>query len=334
MMAADTKARAPARPGEFELIARYFAPLSGEGSFGLADDAALVVVTPGKSLAMTQDAIAAGVHFFPDDPPRTIAMKALRVNLSDLAAKGAVPRAFSLALGLHPDWTEAWIAAFAEGLAEDCRKHDLLLSGGDTFRVAGGPVISITAWGELDAADYASRLSARPGDRLFVTGTIGDGALGLKVRLGEEPYCRLAGAGDLLARYLVPEPPVEFAEIIARFAAASMDISDGFAGDLEKMARASGVDLEIDGTAIPFSSAVMEALSIPGAMHAAISGGDDYQIAFTVPQWDCEEFLRAAVASGTRVACVGTAVEGAGNVRISGKAGEGLSHGRTSYAHF
>jgi thiamine-monophosphate kinase len=333
-MATDIEPRAPARPGEFELIARYFAPLSGKGSFGLLDDAALVKVTPGKALAVTQDAIAAGVHFLSDDPPGTIAKKALRVNLSDLAAKGAVPMAFSLALGLHPDWTEAWIAAFAEGLAEDCRKHGLLLSGGDTFKATGGPVISITAWGEMEAADYASRLSARAGDALYVTGTIGDGALGLKVRLGEKPYSDLAGAANLLARYLVPEPPVAFAPVIARFASGSMDISDGFAGDVEKMARASGVDFEIDGSAIPFSHAVREALAIPGALRSALAGGDDYQIAFTVAQQEREIFEKAADASGINVSRIGLAVEGAGAVRISGEAGRILAAGHNSYAHF
>lgn len=333
-MKADGDPRKLERPGEFELIARYFAPLSGKGSFGLLDDAALVEVTPGRALAVTQDAIAAGVHFLPDDPPSSIARKALRVNLSDLAAKGAVPKAFSLALGLHPDWTESWIASFAEGLADDCRLFGLELSGGDTFKAAAGPVISITAWGEIAAGDYASRLAARPGDRLFVTGTIGDAALGLKVRLGEKPYVDLEGAGQLLARYLVPEPPVAFAPLIARFAAASMDISDGFVGDIEKMARASGVDFEIDGSAIPFSPAVREALVIPGALRSSLTGGDDYQIAFTVKQADVVALEAAAVAAGATVTQVGFAVEGSGGVHIGGEAGLMLATGRTSYAHF
>ncbi len=170
------------RTGEFEIIARHFAPLASDGSFGLLDDAALLTVAPGKSLVIAQGAIAAGVHFFPDDSAGTIASKALRVSLSDLAAKGATPIGFSLALGLPDGWTESWVAEFARELGKDCRDYSVKLAGGNTFRSPGGAMVSITAWGEIDPRDYKSRLGAAAGDRLYVTGTLGDAALGRKVR--------------------------------------------------------------------------------------------------------------------------------------------------------
>ncbi len=324
------------RPGEFELIARYFAPLSGEGAFGLIDDAALVSVTPGKALAMTQDAIMAGVHFLPDDPPNLIAAKALRVNLSDLAAKGATPAAFSLSLGLHDGWDEAWIAAFAGGLASDCASYGLSLSGGDTFRAPGGPVISITAWGEIDPAAYKSRLGARPGDLLFVTGTIGDGAIGLKVRLGEAGYRDLPAAPILLSLYLAPRPPVRFAPLIAQFASASMDISDGFVGDLRKMALASGVSMEVHAGNLPFSPQVREALALPGAMVAALTGGDDYQILFTVSPARLEAFREAAALQDVTVTQIGHVVpsDAQSPIFIRELKGVDVTASAGSYSHF
>ena len=330
--------------GEFELIERFFAPLSGEGGFGLKDDAALMKVSPGKALVVTQDAIAEPVHFLPGNPPETIARKALRVNLSDLAAKGAVPTAFSLALGLGDAWREDWLEGFARGLAEDCRTYGLTLSGGDTFRTGGGTVISITAWGEIDPAQYRSRLTARPGDRLFVTGTIGEGALGLLAHTGKLPSLS-AGTRDILERrYFVPEPPVSFASLIAEFASASMDISDGFVGDLEKLATASGFDVEVNVPDIPFSREVREALDSGGvspdrALESALSGGDDYQILFTVPESRVASFLEKAhkhseTGENTLVTPLAVIRKGSGRVRVLGDNGEPLEFAATSWRHF
>jgi thiamine-monophosphate kinase len=333
--AAMSRRNDTSRPGEFELIARYFAPLAGEGAFNLLDDAALVSVTPGKSLAMTQDAIMAGVHFFPDDPPHTIAMKALRVNLSDLASKGATPKAFSLALGLHPDWTEAWVAEFAKGLADDCDAYGLSLSGGDTFLAPGGPVISITAWGEIDAANYKSRLGARPGDRLFVTGTIGNAALGLMIRRNDQRLVNLDGAAILYSLYLAPRPPVSFAPIIASHASASMDISDGFIGDLEKMARASDVDFEVSALKVPLSPQVRDAVGKhPELIHAALTGGDDYQCLFTVPPQRMDAFMADIASQSVQVTEVGIARPGDGKVGVAELSGNSIGSGKTSYSHF
>jgi thiamine-monophosphate kinase len=333
--AAMPRKNEPVRPGEFELIARYFAPLAGEGAFNLMDDAALVTVTPGKALAMTQDAVMAGVHFFPDDPPQTIAMKALRVNLSDLAAKGATPKAFSLALGLHPDWTEAWVAEFASGLAGDCAAYGISLCGGDTFLAPGGPVISITAWGEVEASHYRSRLGAKPGDMLFVTGTIGDAALGLMVAHNDKRLMDLEGAAILHSLYLAPRPPVSFAPVIASHASASMDISDGFIGDLEKMARASNVDFEVSALKVPLSAQVRGAVDqVPELIGTVLTGGDDYQCLFTVPQAQMEDFQAAVASQEVQVTEVGIAKPGSGKVSVAGLSGKEFGSGKNSYSHF
>jgi len=326
--------RAGRRPGEFELIERYFAPLSGPGAFGLKDDAALLKVRPGRAIVVTQDAIAAGIHFFADDPPASIAAKALRVNLSDLAAKGATPVSFSLALGLPPDWQVKWLTEFARQLASDCRKYAVALTGGDTFLAPAGPVISVTAFGEIAANRYRSRLGAKPGDRLFVTGTIGDAALGLRVRRGVPEYSKLRGAKRLLKAYRYPEPPVEFAPLIGEFASAAMDISDGFVGDLGKLAAASRVDFTVAAADVPLSKAVREALPIAGALEAALTGGDDYQFLITVPSRKCAAFTSAVAGAGLAASELATAVAGAGRAIILAAQGRAMRFGQLSHEHF
>src|SRR5580658_1596664 len=169
----------PARLGEFDLIARYFAPLAGPGGLELRDDAALMRPSPGEDLVLTKDALVAGVHFFADDPPGAIARKALCVNLSDLAAKGAEPVGFLLALALPADWTADWLAAFAEGLDEDSARYRCPLFGGDTVKTPGPLMVSITALGQVTRGHMIPRTGVRPGDLLYVSGTIGDSALGL-----------------------------------------------------------------------------------------------------------------------------------------------------------
>jgi thiamine-monophosphate kinase len=322
------------RPGEFELIERYFAPLSGPGGFGLKDDAALIDVRDSRYLAITQDAIAVNIHFLADDPPETIARKALRINLSDLAAKGVVPQSFSMALGLPPDWDETWLSAFASGLADDCRQFDLTLSGGDTFHVNGGPLIAITAWGQIERAQYTTRMGARPGDHLFVTGEIGASALGLLVRQGKLALADSKIGEMLETSYLVPDPPVTFAPVIARFATASMDISDGFVGDLHKLAAASNVDFDCAVNQIPLIGAVDFVEDKRAAINAALTGGDDYQILFTIPEDLLQQFSQAALQTGIACAELCIAREGSGNVRIVDHQNHAMTFKRESWTHF
>ena len=194
----------PPRLGEADLIARYFAPLAGPAGLGLRDDAALMRSAPGEDLVLTTDALVAGVHFFADDPPGAIARKALRVNLSDLAAKGARPLGFLLTLALPSGWREDWLAAFAEGLAADVFAFKCPLIGGDTVATPGPLTLSVTAIGSVAQGRMPRRTGVKPGDRLYVTGTIGDAAIGLKIRQGRGPDLPQADKAFLLERYLTP----------------------------------------------------------------------------------------------------------------------------------
>ena len=294
------------KPGEFELIAQYFAPLSGQGSFNLFDDAALLTPKPNHSLVITQDAIAQDIHFFADDPPYLIAKKALRVNLSDLAAKGATPISFSLALGLANDWSEEWVSEFAKGLAQDCEQFNIDLSGGDTFKTNTGFIISITAIGEIPDGHYTSRLGASEGDAIFVTGTIGDGALGLLARQGKLKQVADDYLNYLTDRYLLPLPRTDFAPLIQEYASASMDISDGLVADLEKLCAASSVGAEIAIDNIPLSPAAKAVIELESDyLGRALTGGDDYEILFAVPQTKLSAFEEALIKFSIPVSQIG-----------------------------
>lgn len=328
-----------ARPGEFELIARYFAPLAREeGTFGLLDDAASYAPTPGHDLVLTKDALVAGIHFFPDDPPREIARKALRVNLSDLSAKGARSVGYLLGLGLPEGWTADWLAGFSEGLRLDQDEFDLALIGGDTVKSPERLVISVTAIGETPAGQMVRRGGARIGDVVFVTGTIGDAALGLQLRLDGSLAGRLdlseAAQAHLLDRYLLPRPRVVAADVIRRHAHAGMDISDGLVGDLEKMARASGVRLRLSVDKVPLSSAAGEAIAKrPDFLRTALTGGDDYEIAGSVPATQWPAFVAEMSALGLAVAAIGEIVAGAGLELAHQPAGVDFSSSG-SFSHF
>src|SRR6478736_5269291 len=263
---APTSSRvASAKPasGEDSLIARYFRPLATDpGAFGLDDDAA-ALKPDGNDVVVTVDAIVEGVHFLPDDPPDTVARKALRVNLSDLAAKGAVPAGFVLTLALRsPD--EAWLKPFAAALGEDARRFGCPLLGGDTVSTPGPLMISITAFGRVPPGKMVHRNGARPGDRVMVTGTIGDAALGLAVLRGGKIHAAMtdtAAREILVERYRVPQPRVALAEIVRRYASAAMDVSDGLAGDLTKLCGVSGVSAVIDLVSVPLSGAARDMVS-------------------------------------------------------------------------
>lgn len=259
---------------EFSLIHRYFAPLAGENGLGLRDDAALLTPPHGKQLVITQDAMTAGVHFFNEDPADLIARKLLRVNLSDLAAKGAEPLGYLLSLLMPADTSEEWVELFAQGLEQDQKEFGMLLMGGDTSSILGPMTLSLTAIGTVDAGQMLPRSDARVGDHLYVSGTIGDAALGLKVRCDELPYDEF-----LLGRYLLPQPRFHVLPVTAT---ACMDISDGLVQDAEHLAQASGVHLVIEAEKVPLSNA---ARHHPGLLNPQLlfTGGDDYELLFTAP---------------------------------------------------
>ena len=326
------------RPSEDEIIARFFAPLAGEGALGLRDDAAVLATAPGHELVVTVDAVVAGVHFLPDDPAGSVARKALAVNLSDLAAKGAAPRGFLVALGLAADWTETWLGGFAQGLGQAAREHGCPLLGGDTVRSTSGTWISITALGEVPAGTAVRRTTARPGDRLCVTGTIGDAVLGLALLQGRaagwEKALTSAERDTLIDRYRHPRPRLGVAAAVRAHASAAMDVSDGLAGDLAKMMRASDATAQVDMQAIPLSPAAGRALAAdPGLLDALVTGGDDYEILCAVPPGRVAPFREACAAAGVSVAEIGAVRAGDGLPTFRhGEAERRYPHG--SYGHF
>ncbi len=321
------------RISESSLIKKYFAPFANEGAFELRDDAAEIKPEPDKSYVITQDAIAEGVHFFSDDAANLIAKKALRVNLSDIAAKGASPKYISLALGLGSNWDENWVAEFANGLHQDCDHYNVELTGGDTFCTGGGFVISITKIGEISKQNYVSRLGAEPGDVIYVTGTIGDSALGLLARQYKLNALEEQNKEYLINRYLLPQPRVELADVICHYATASMDVSDGFVGDLQKLCEASGVSAEVDSSKIPLSKPAKSVIqSESNSLKTALTGGDDYEILFTVKPDQCALLEKSCKAMPFLVTRVGEISSGQG-VKVFDTSGKVIEFAQSSYDH-
>ena len=323
------------RPGEDELIARYFAPFAGPQGLGLRDDAALLSPPPAHDLVLTTDALVGGVHFFPDDPPAAIARKALRVNLSDLAAKGARPLGFLLAIALPNDWREDWVKAFAQGLAEDAAAYDCPLAGGDTVATPGPLTLAVTAFGAAPAGRMAPRSGAKPGDRLYVTGTIGDAAIGLRIRRGWGPDILTADRDFLLDRYLTPQPRVALAKAMSAHAHAGMDVSDGFVGDLTKMLAVSGVTARVPIYRLPLSAAGRAAVAAnPDLFAVAATGGDDYELLASVAPESAPAFEADAAAAGVPLTWVGEALEGFAPPRFIGPDGGAVTFTIGAYSHF
>src|SRR5436190_20521631 len=323
---------------EDRLIARYFRPLANDpGAFDLFDDAAALTPPAGADLVLTTDAIVGGVHFFPDDPADQIAKKALRVNLSDLAAKGAKPLGFLLTLALPKAIGEGWLKAFAGGLGADAQVYSCPLLGGDTVRTPGPVTISITAFGSVPQGSMVRRSGAKPGDRVVVTGTIGDAALGLDILKGGAAAA-LADAGAkamLIGRYRVPQPRNALAKAVRDHAHAAIDVSDGLAGDLAKLCGVSGVSAVIDAPSIPLSPAAA-ALLARGTVdiETIVSGGDDYEVLCTVPEDSFEAFVQAAGQAGVAVSSTGVIVAGSSVPRFLDGEGREIALPRLSYSHF
>jgi thiamine-monophosphate kinase len=273
-------------PGEFELIARYFAPLARgfPGAFGLLDDAAVIAPPSGHELVAKTDAIVGGIHFLHDDPPDLIARKALRANLSDLAAKGAVPRAYMLDIILPKTITEEWIAAFARGLAEDQNEYGVHLIGGDTDSTPGPVTIAIMAFGDVATGRMLRRGGARAGDTVFVTGTIGDAALGLAFLRDQLANLDTKAAHFLVDRYRLPRPRVRLGPRLIGIANAALDVSDGLLADLGHLCEASELSAVIEAPRVPLSTAARAVLATnSGHITTILTGGDDYEILFTAP---------------------------------------------------
>lgn len=329
------------RPSEDDLIATLFAPLAGAGGLGLRDDAALLVPTPGHDLVLTKDMLIAGVHFFDADPPEAIARKALRVNLSDLAAKGAVPRGFLLGLGLPTNWTGAWLTAFAGGLAADSTTFDFPLLGGDTVATPGSLTLSVTAFGEVAAGRMVPRTGAQAGDLLYVSGTIGDAAIGLRLRLEDRAVASWSTVLDRQAaevlrdRYLLPRPRLGLRPALLAHARAAMDVSDGLVGDLTKMLKLAGLTARVVVAGIPLSEAARRAVALAAdLMETALTGGDDYEILCAVPPHAAEAFERKASRAGVPVTRIGVAVAGLADPVFCDHSGLPLAFRSPRFSHF
>lgn len=320
---------------EFGIIARYFAPLAtAPGSLALTDDAAVIPARPGCDLVVTMDQIAEETDFFKHDPPDAVARKALRVNLSDLAAKGAKPEYYLLALSLPQGMTEDWLASFASGLRADQEAFGISLLGGDTSATEGPLAIAVTAFGFVPKGRMVKRKGARPGDAVFVTGTIGDSAGGLAIFRRERHALTEEQRDYLVNRYREPLPPVLFgARHLRDFATASVDISDGLIADLGHLAKTSGVAIAIDAMAIPRSDALRAFWGEDAAaIVRAATAGDDYQIVFTADP-ACEGGILAAAAdSRISVTRIGQVEPGEGVALVH--QGRPLDVGRPGYRHF
>lgn len=322
--------------GEDDLIARYFRPIATDlGAFGLIDDAAAI---PGgrDDIVVTVDAIVAGVHFLPDDPPDTIARKALRVNLSDLAAKGATPAGFVMTLAL-PEIDESFLAPFAAGLGEDAARFKCPLLGGDTVRTPGPLSISITALGRVPPGQMVHRFGAQPGDAVVVTGTIGDAALGLRLlKSGSAEGPRdVAAISGPVGRYRVPEPRVSLVPMLREHARAAMDVSDGLVGDLGKLCSASQVTAIVEASRVPLSESVAHAIAEKRFdLASALTGGDDYEILCAIPRERLEVFRAAAATARVPIKVIGLFEEGYEPPHIVDEAGQAMTFSQPSYSHF
>lgn len=326
----------PPRPDEFALIAELFAPLAASeaGALGLGDDAALVRAAAGAELVATTDVVVAGVHFRQDDPPGAVAQKALRVNLSDLAAMGATARYYLMTLAIPDALDMAWLRAFTAGLAADQAAFAVTLIGGDTTATPGPLTISVTALGEVPAGRALKRSGARAGDVVFVSGTIGDAALGLACLDGRIADASPDDAAMLADRFLLPLPRLQLGEGLRGLAHAAADVSDGLVADLGHICAASGLAAEIEAGRVPLSPASRRLIAAdPRLLAEALTGGDDYELVFTVPPAGRDGVAALARSLDLPLSEIGRMAGGAGVV-VRDDAGAKLEFGRPGYRHF
>ena len=336
-MARVEKAESGNRPGEFALIEEVFAPLASgaEGAFALKDDAALYRVEDGCETILTVDAIVAGIHFLSDDPAESVARKLLRVNLSDLAAKGAVPKGYLLVTAWADDTTFDWIKRFAAGLGGDQKRYGVSLWGGDTVKTPGPLTLSLTAIGEVPIGGMILRGGARPGDDIYVTGTLGDAALGLEVLKG-----RLSGLGHedadwLVRRYREPEPRCSLGPRLRGLVHAGLDVSDGLLADLGHICETSGTGARIEKDRLPLSAAAKMALRQNETLFPLIAGGgDDYEILFAAPPEKGNEIEAAAGEASVRATKIGRVTGPDEGVTLVDGAGHAIPLKQLGYSHF
>ena len=321
---------------EFELIHRYFGGTRAPGAgarredvlLGVGDDGAILRPPPGHDLVAVADTIIEGMHFPVGSPPAAVGHRALAVNLSDVAAMGATPAWALLSLSL-PQADEEWLQAFATGLGRLAQEHGVALVGGDT--TGGALVVNVQLLGFVPTGSGLRRAGGTPGDWIFVSGTPGDAAAGLAIEMGT------AGPGGLdeawlRDRFLYPTPRVALGGLLRGLASACIDVSDGLVGDLGKLAAASGCGAELDVTRLPLSPALIRTLGAEQALERALSGGDDYELCFTVPDARLAEANARLAAQPTPVRCIGRLVSGS-DVKLQ-RAGTVMDFSHTGFDHF
>ncbi|MFM9848423.1 MAG: thiamine-phosphate kinase [Hyphomicrobiaceae bacterium] len=326
--------------GEDSIIQEFLAPLAAgyPGAFGLKDDCAVIAPPVGHELVVKTDPVVEGVHFLPGAAPEDIAWRALAVNVSDLAGKGAIPIGYLMALALPEAPKRAWLERFASGLGEAQRAFGCHLIGGDTDCRPGPLTVAITVFGSVPAGQMVRRGTARIGDHLFVTGTLGDAALGLALlkdatlvqRLGLET----GAAAELVNRFLRPQPRLTLRPLLLAHASAAMDLSDGLMKDCRRMCAASGVAARIEAAALPLSDPARKVVAKDAAWFQAVAAaGDDYEILVAVPGAKVEGFVEGATALGFPVTRIGEIRAGSG-VRMEQPDGSEMIFERTGWDHF
>lgn len=328
----------PQALGEFGRIGRFFKPLAAgfPGARGLADDAAVFGVPAGMELVVTTDAMVAGIHFFPDDAPGDIAAKLLRVNLSDLAAMGAVPHAYTLVTALPKALGESWLVGFADALGEDQRRFGIALAGGDSVSTSGPITLSVTAFGLVPQGRALPRNGGRPGDALFVTGCIGDAALGLQLAFGRLAVKDETVRAVLLGRLRRPDPRTTLGPRLPGLATACLDVSDGLVADLGHLCEESGCAAVLDSGRVPLSAAARSVVDGDAARLAqALTGGDDYELLFSAPESARPALSELAAVTGVPVTEIGHLTEGpAGAVTVRDSQGRPMDLPVRGWDHF
>ncbi|KAA0597358.1 thiamine-phosphate kinase [Azospirillum lipoferum] len=324
--------------GEFGRITRFFKPLAAgfPGARGLRDDAAVFGVPEGRELVVTTDAMVAGVHFFPDDAPADIAAKLMRSNLSDLAAMGAEPLAYTLVTALPRGLDESWLEGFAAGLGEDQHQFGIALAGGDSVSTSGPITLSVTAFGLVPTGRALPRWGGRSGDRVFVTGSIGDAALGLEIAYGRLDIPDEQTRAHLLRRMRRPDPRTTVGPRLIGLASGAMDVSDGLVADLGHLCEESGCAALLHAAAVPLSDAARGAIDgDPVRLALAITGGDDYELLFTAPPAAREALETLSADCGVAIAEIGELRSGTpGEVSVLDAAGSLLPLTRRGWDHF
>lgn len=321
---------------EFAAIARFFKPLAGDDPTArrLDDDAAVLTPPPGEDLVFTKDVMVAGVHFLEDDPKDLVAQKLARVNLSDLASMGARPLGYLLSTALPREDRDAWLEGLSAGLGADQAAFGWTLWGGDTVSTPGPATFSLTAVGAVPHGRALSRAGASAGDLVFVSGSLGDGALGLLACKGELPDLNETSRTALEARFLLPSPRLDLGRELLGLATAAIDISDGLMADLGHICEASGVGATVREVDIPLSKAANAALAMQPDLKSRIFAGDDYELLFTAPEDKRAAVMAAAAAVDVPIAEIGRITAGKASPELVDETGTLVSGARPGYTHF